>query len=249
MIPARMPGHSFGPLFALCALLAFSFGAIHRASAAWFLPPPDRGVARNVQDWVTIFQDGFEGEFPGPWEVGDARFGYGEYHWGRRDCRADEGSHSAWAVGGGGDGALLGCGSDYPNNAYSYMTYGPFSLQDAAAAELTFELWLNSQPGIDSIFWGFSTDGQYYRGPAPQAGQSGGWTQVTLDLSEAVGEPEVWITFLFLSDASMRMAEGAYIDNVVLRAQIETVQTPTPTATHPVQQYSVHLPIVLKLAS
>lgn len=246
MIPARTPGHFFARLFALCALLALLLGVIHGAASAWFSPPHDIGAAEGSQGWITIFQDGFEHEFPGQWEVGDARFGYGEYHWAKRDCRAQEGSHSAWAVGGGEDGALLGCGSDYPNDAYSYMTYGPFSLEGAAAAELAFQLWLNSQPGVDSIFWGFSTDGQYYRGPAPRTGPPVGWTEVTLDLGEAVGEAEVWITFLFLSDGSMRLGEGAHVDNVVLRKRVGAAETPTPTETIPSRQHMAYLPVVIK---
>jgi hypothetical protein len=246
MIPSARSGHFYARLLALCALLALSFGTILGATNAWFSPPHDSRVVCDSQNWVTIFQDSFEDEFPEHWEVGDGRFGCGEYHWGKRDCRAYEGFHSAWAVGGGENGALLSCGSDYPNNAYSYMTYGPFSLQDAVAAELTFALWLNSQPDVDSLFWGFSTNGQYYRGPAPRTGRLEGWTQVTLDLGEAVGEPEVWITFLFLSDASVRLAEGAYFDNVMLRKQLGAVEKPTPTETVRPTQYMAYLPLVVK---
>jgi hypothetical protein len=204
--------------------------------------------AEMAQDWVTIFCDDFEGDFPGPWRVADASLAPGQYHWGKRSCQAFEGSHSAWAVGGGDDGALLPCGSDYPDHRYSYMAYGPFSLQGASAAELSFQLWLNSEPQADSIFWGFSTDGEYYRNDdPPRTGDSGGWTAIALDLAAAIGEPEVWIAFIFSTDASIRYADGAHVDNVVLRKRPGAAQT--PTATRPVQQqHKAHLPIALKLA-
>jgi len=42
----------------------------------------------------------------------------------------------------GADGRLA-CGGNYPDNADSRMSYGPFSLEDATAAELSFRLWLD----------------------------------------------------------------------------------------------------------
>lgn len=202
-----------------------------------------------AEGWVTIFSDDFEGDFPGQWIVNDHPQAPGEYYWGKRDCQAYAGSYSAWAVGGGDDGAHLPCGSDYPDYAYSYMFYGPFSLEGATAAEMTFQLWLNSESGFDSIFWGFSTDGAHYWGGDQWTGYSDGWMEKGLNLTAAVGEPEVRITFIFTSNHRVRRAEGAYVDNVVLRKQVGAAETPTPTPTHTLPappEFKAYLPIVIK---
>jgi hypothetical protein len=233
VVASTFPGlhHAAGHQIALA--VASSFGAAGRPYHQLAPPPtPILVEGQTEDDWATIFRDDFEGDFPGDWDVGDVRIGPGEYHWGQRDCRAYEGSFSAWAVGAGQDGALLACGSEYPDLVYSYMTYGPFSLEDASAAELTFRLWLSSQPDLDTVFWGFSTDGQHFRDGSPLGGTSDGWVEHSLDLMEALGETNVWITFIFFSDEEVRLAEGAYVDDVVLRMQ------------H--REFRVDLPIVLK---
>jgi hypothetical protein len=91
-----------------------------------------------LDGWATIMSEGFEGAFPGPWQVADAEPGYGEYFWAKRDCEAYSGRYAGWAVGGGDDGSGLWCGDNYPDDAHSVMFFGPFSLGDATDAELTF---------------------------------------------------------------------------------------------------------------
>jgi len=175
--------------------------------------------------WVTIVAETFEGDFPGPWTVYDSHYGHGEYYWARRDCRPYAGGHSGWAVGGGTDGAALACGSDYPDNAISRMIYGPFSLADATAGDLTFKLWLNLEPGDDHFSWSASIDGTEFLGYAA-LGTSGGWVEKTLDLTDVptlgnlIGQPQVWIALDFLSDASGNDAEGAYVDDIVLQKYV-----------------------------
>ncbi len=79
--------------------------------------------------WVTIVDEDFEGAFPGPWTVFDNNGSTaGEYYWADRTCRVYAGSYSGWVVGGGANGSPLACGSMYPNNADSWMVYGPFNL-------------------------------------------------------------------------------------------------------------------------
>ena len=190
--------------------------------------------------WVTILEETFEGSFPGEWEVFDNYDGDGEYYWGKRDCRVYAGSYSGWAVGGGADGATLSCGSNYPDNAQSWMIYGPFSLADAIAGDLTFKLWLNSETDYDDIFWGASTDGSGFYGHF-STGDSGGWVDKTLDLTDVptlgdlTGEQEVWIALIFYSDSSINYAEGAHVDNIVLRKYVPAsgVAAPGPTPHQP----------------
>jgi hypothetical protein len=125
-------------------------------------------------------------------------------------------------VGGGADGALLACGSQYPNNAGSWMIYGPFSLTDATAADLSLRLWVDSAGGNDQLAWMASTDGTFFNGWVAW-GSSGEWAAGVLDLSDVphmgdlIGEPNVWIGLRFVSDSYGSSAEGAYVDDIVLR--------------------------------
>ena len=174
-------------------------------------PPPG-------PETVTIFQDGFEGDFPGDWERIPTE---DEYLWGKRDCRASAGSYSAWAVGGGTIGYTLDCGSNYTDDVETWMVYGPFSLANASAAELTFQMWLNTEQDYDGLSWTASIDGNQFYGYV-SSGNTGGWTSKTLDLTavptlgDLTGEEEVWIGLIFSSDGSINQPEGAYVDDVVL---------------------------------
>ena len=115
-------------------------------------PEASADAALEAAGWQTIMSDGFEGAFPSGWILFDDNEGHGEYLWAKRDCRAQEGTHSAWAVGGGRDGHSLACGSDYPDEALSWMAWGPFGLESANGAELTFQLWLSVEEGFDRLF-------------------------------------------------------------------------------------------------
>lgn len=187
--------------------------------------------------WLTLVNQTFENTFPGDWQVFDDNgTDYGEYFWARRDCRPYAGSQGGWAIGAGADGGLLACGSTYSNYTDSWMVYGPFSLQDATAADFRFKLWLNSEPGYDFACRFASLDGTSFYGNCT-SGFSSGWIDQTLDLSNVymlgslLGESQVWIAIVFNTDYSVTYSEGAYVDNVVLRKCIqptcsETVQEP-----------------------
>jgi C1A family cysteine protease len=183
--------------------------------------------------WISILEEDFEGSFPASWTVVDYQSGYGDYRWGQRDCRRYHGGYAGWAVGAGADGSALSCGANYPNNADSWMVYGPFSLAGATDADLRFELWLNSEGGADKIFWGAKTDGDTYYGWV-YSGYSGGWASAFLDLTDVyilgdlLGEPEVWIAVVFRSDPSVSYPEGAYVDDIVLRQYVPAVGQSLP---------------------
>jgi hypothetical protein len=185
--------------------------------------------------WLTVVSEDFEGSFPGSWDVVDNQTGYGEYYWGRRDCRAFEGSYSGWAVGAGADGSPLACGSNYPDLADSWMVYGPLSLEGADAADLQFNLWLDSESGEDGFFWGASTDGANFYGLGV-SGYSGGWVGRQLDLADVytlgnlLGEPEVWVALVFQSDLDTHYPEGAYVDNIVVRKYLPLAGQPAPSS-------------------
>ena len=93
-----------------------------------YLPLVLNGYPPTV-GWTTMVSTDFEGTWPSPWVVSDNDGATnGEYYWGKRNCRAYAGSYSGWGVGAGAQGSGLGCGSNYPDNAVSWMRYGPFSL-------------------------------------------------------------------------------------------------------------------------
>jgi HYDIN/CFA65/VesB-like, Ig-like domain len=177
--------------------------------------------------WETLVNTTFEGDFPGSWDVDDDYSGYGEYYWAARPCRPFAGSNSGWAVGGGANGNTLSCGSNYPYYADSWMVYGPFSLVGATAARLDFKLWLSSEYNYDGIFFGASINGTNFYGSG-NTGNSAGWIDRTLDLSSVYslgdlrGQPQVWVAIVFSSDSIINYAEGAYVDNIVLRRCKET---------------------------
>ncbi len=174
-------------------------------------------------NWTNILTDDFEGTFPGAWVLYDNSSGRsGAYLWGKRGCLPFQGSFSAWAVGGGTSGSNLTCGSNYPNNVDTWMIYGPFSLQDAKDAELSFKYWLNSQFNMDGICWMASLDDTNYHGYC-WSGNSSGWKDGLFDLKTVPslgnldGQSAVWIAFNFQSDGSTNFPGGAYLDKTTLR--------------------------------
>lgn len=181
--------------------------------------------------WQTIVSTDFEGSFPGSWQVFDNGGYTGEYYWAKRNCRAYAGGYSGWAVGGGAQGGNLGCYSNYPNNAESWMMYGPFSLADAADADMSFMLWLYAESNADYAYWGASLDGNQFYGTWG-TGNSNGWVPLTLDLTNVPtlgdlrGEPQVWVALVFLTGSQNTFAEGFYVDNIVLEKYVGAEAVP-----------------------
>lgn len=113
-------------------------------------------------------------------------------------------------------GSALSCGDSYPEDVETWLIYGPFSLTEATAAELSFRLWTRMEEFWDEVFWGASTDGTQFDGWST-SGDSGGWVEQAMDLGNVTGTGEVWVALVFSSDLSITQPEGAYVDHVVLR--------------------------------
>jgi hypothetical protein len=204
-------------------LAAVAEGAVH-------LPLVVKGYdPSQVPTWITVASEDFEAP-NSAWQFLDANGPVnGEYRWGRRSCRPYDGAYSGWAVGGGLDGASLPCGTDYPDNASSWMVYGPFSLAGASAAELHFTVWLRSAPS-DEFCYGASSDGASYSAFCLTA-QTQSWVPLSFDLGsteagQQLGKPQVWVALVFRSDAAEHVAEGAYVDDVVVRKCVGGVCPP-----------------------
>jgi hypothetical protein len=179
-------------------------------------------VARDsgVGTWTTVIEEGFE-MTPGSlwtfWSFG------GAFNWAARTCRPHSGSYSAWAVGGGASGNTLACLSSCPNDVDSWMAYGPLSLEDATAANLSFEHWINVGTAPDDGLWiCASSDGDIYY-CRQLTYQPTGWGPVTFPLDNNLtgvdmrGQPEVWIALEFVNVGTTPIPEGAYVDDFVIR--------------------------------
>jgi len=188
---------------------------------------PTPTATSTPNEWTTILSEDFEDDFPVSWNVLDNLAGYGEYYWGQRTCKPYNGTHSGWAVGAGADGQNLNCGDDYPNNTDAWMIYGPFSLSGVTDAEMHLKAWVYTPPApselYDYLCWMASTDGINFAGDCTW-GNSSGWVDQVLDFGNVtdyegtmIGESEVWVGLWFHSDATVVYAEGAYVDDILLR--------------------------------
>ncbi|MEP7358692.1 MAG: hypothetical protein ABI847_15705, partial [Anaerolineales bacterium] len=184
--------------------------------------------------WQTITQEDFESSFPGAlWTATEP--GVDEYFWAPRDCRPGTGSKSGWAMGGGSFGAGLACGSNYIDFANSWLTYGPFSLADATAAEFSLNLFENTTGSLDRVCLAASTNGDQYYGDC-QSGTTGGvFEPHTLDLANVftlgnlLGNSDLRVAVVFLSNNNTNLPEGAYVDDIVLRQCLGGTCPATPS--------------------
>ena len=188
-----------------------------------------------VNNWASsliIVSDGFEGTFPGNWQLSVSPNASPEVTWGKSLYRSASGAASLWCAGGGPEAQPQG-GSYLPYEG-TWAIYGPFSLADATAAQADFDTWYNTEPYDattgkgDQFEWGISTDGVNFS-LSSASGNSGGWVHETMNFSDvanttAVGAPQVWFAFLFSSDSSIQ-AEGAYVDNFVLTKTVVSTCT------------------------
>jgi hypothetical protein len=102
------------------------------------------------------------------------------------------------------------------------MTYGPFSLSDATAAEFSLNLWLQSEFDYDGACAFASVDNFNFNGTCFTGTTSGVYMPLTLDLARGdagnlLGQPNVWVAVYFESDGSITLPEGAYVDDLLLR--------------------------------
>lgn len=182
------------------------------------------GTAKNIQQsppamnsnvmWP-LMSEGFEGTFPqGAWSIYDKDGATnGEYFWGQNTHIVSTGTHSAWVAASGANGMDPGSYS-YPNNADSWMVYGPIDLATYNTATFQFKYWNQSELDTDYFGWYTSTDGVNFTG-TQVSGDSPGWVSQSIDLSPYYGDSSVWIAFNFTSNETV-VDDGAFIDDVLL---------------------------------
>ncbi len=175
--------------------------------------------------WQTIMSDGFEGAYPGVWDI---YVGPADAYWGWDDANPFTGSYSAFCGKYGTESVVPG--ENYPDNMETWMDYGPFSLADATDAKVDYWLWLDAEDPYDSFWYLASIDGLNWYGGG-WTGYSAGWVAESFDLTSVdtlgnlCGQSNVWITFIFESDVSNPVDYyGAFIDDVVLQKYVGVAQ-------------------------
>lgn len=168
---------------------------------------------------TTFIDDDFEGGLDAVWGLYPGDSGA---DWVASTQRAATGGGSAYCD------DTVAAGGPYSQNAYSWLYAGPFDLSDATAAFLDYDFFLDTQTG-DYLSVTFSKgdddgdgyldfNGFAYNSPVTYTD----FAHDQVDLSDVfitgddfLGEPEVWVAFIFESDSSLE-AEGVYLDNVSL---------------------------------
>lgn len=167
-----------------------------------------------LQAQTTILSEGFEGDFPGAWSVGDANSSGTPAYW--DDVRDDFGGEGARS--GSWKGYCAGVGyagssanPSYLNSMSAYMSRN-INLSGYSSATLTF--WYKI-PSIESgnydklrVYIGSSV---IWERSTPQTS----WTQVSLNLNAYLGATRT-LKFEFYSDGS-GTAEGAYLDDILVQ--------------------------------
>jgi len=171
-------------------------------------------VPQDVPPGATIIKtEDFEGSFPNEWQVFDLSDDGYERYWDDASCDACGGDWAAWPADGGANGIWPCSPNDYPNNMYTLMIYGPFDLSDANDAGTEFVMWHDIEADYDWAFFGISDDGSNF----------GGWyfdgyddcTVWNAYYSGYVGDPSVWVAWVFYSDSSFTF-EGPWVDDIVV---------------------------------
>ncbi len=105
--------------------------------------------------------------------------------------------------------------SPYPSGQDTWLIFGPINLSRFQYVRLTFEYYLDSEPG-DTLIWGASYDGQTFYGSSQGGGHISDWLTGTLQLAPSeFANNMVYIGFAFQSGASPS-GRGAFIRSVSL---------------------------------
>lgn len=184
------------------------------------LPQPIPSTFMNMSPVAknTIKSETFEGAFPNEWHLLSRNE---SPVWDDVSNRKYAGAYSGYCVGSSPDP-----GPEYPNNADSWMIFGPFSLAQAQDARLAVQTWIDTEPGYDFFSIMASTNGSNFYGRSwsgdwVTSSGGNGWMNIMFDLTNVYnlgnlcGEQQVWVALQFTSDYYYTL-EGAYVDNVVV---------------------------------
>jgi hypothetical protein len=157
-----------------------------------------------------LFQEDFEGSWPGGWSTGDDDDGDGTDTWGVSGNRDYSGGHSLWCADDRDE--LLG---GYANNMDSWAIHA-FDLSGYAGESLTLELWLwcDVDHSDDYFTVILSSDGGATWSDIGGMGDTSGWELVEIDISSYGGEADFMFGLFFHSNGTWSISEGAYVDDL-----------------------------------
>ncbi|MEM7130630.1 MAG: clostripain-related cysteine peptidase [Chloroflexota bacterium] len=184
-------------------------------------------MPQSVTDWSEDFSDSFEddiGPFPDAWTVLDDNSDLLDRTWGIDDSEANSGTQSVWVAAGGSDG-LDPASNPMPPNLDTWLTISrTIDLSEVQMADITFAMLMDTEPISDTIFVGASFDDVDYYGEY-WSGDSGGWQEYTVDLSEYLGYDQIYISWFFQSNANNaddKEYKGVWIDDVTVWTYVDT---------------------------
>jgi hypothetical protein len=168
---------------------------------------------------IIIETENFEGTFPNSgWYVYDTSNDGYVRGWDDAGCDQCGGDWAAWPADGGADRVDPCAGNNYPNNMETWMIYGPFDLSDANIVDTgtEFVMWHEIEEIYDEVFFGVSHDGNnftglYWDGSAP-------CTLHNIYYPDWIGDPSVWVAWMFRSDSSVTY-RGPWVDDIVIWKQ------------------------------
>lgn len=192
--------------------------------------PPLRSSSTLDQNWQVMMSDGFEQAFPGTtWKRSTS--GSATAYWDTTTYKAHTGLRSLYCARSGSSGRDPYSWTTYPNNVYTLVRYGPFSLSDATDAVLQFSHWTITESSFDYFavlvgrdtvnYTGLAYTGDWTKGSGADAN---GWQTDYLNLTatglgDMRGSANVYIGFLFESDGSYSY-RGTFLDDVELRKEV-----------------------------
>jgi subtilisin family serine protease len=161
----------------------------------------------GLPNYFTWFYDDFESGNLGLWSTG------GTTQWGL----TTQSSHSPTRS------ATDSPSGNYGNNVHTYLRIkDPIDLSDAYFARIIFWHKYDIESGWDYGYVQVSTDSSDFAdwsNVAMYTGTQSTWEAETLDISAMVGEPQVYIRFLFESDGSI-VYDGWYVDDVEIQKDV-----------------------------
>jgi hypothetical protein len=199
-----------------------------RPSTPWELPNNPLGLDESQKAnrpaplMPVTWKEGFEYAWPNAiWLTWDNNGGT-DLCWDDQSYRDYKGNWSGWPAN--------GCTSGYEppgydNDMESWMTIGPFSASGAKSGNVTFRYWLDTEPGWDNLWFCASPDNGNYYCHTVSGWSANKWVKATLNLKSVpgygnmLGEPWVWVGWIFSSDGSYGGDwgyEGVYVDDIAI---------------------------------
>ena len=161
-----------------------------------------------AQYWTNVFLDGFEGSFPGSWDVvgGQGR------QWGKSTYKVATGAYSLYCAS---DGSLTT--SSYPNNLISTVEKRNLDFSMCDSVKLKFSYYLNSESGYDYFIVRIRQGAGSWSDLLSTSGGNSTWISQVIDLQGYTGLSNISLQFYFYSNGS-NTHEGVWIDDVQLAA-------------------------------